>query len=203
MKDINLLLLHCALTTWINKPQSGKWNKQTTLTKHYSQCRGNKWSHLRAGKHQSDELSGLPVPGISYMLFHLRFITILQEGFPGGASGKEPTCQCRRHKRYGFHPWVRKILWRRAWQPTPVFLSGESHGQRSLVGYSPQDCGFRNGWSDWACMHTTLQNISVTILQTEKLSLKGVNILLRDSYRQFHGSRIQMCVYLNRKSTLM
>ena len=34
-------------------------------------------------------------------------------------------------------PWVRKIPWRRAWQPTPVFLPGESHGQRGLVGYSP------------------------------------------------------------------
>ena len=55
-------------------------------------------------------------------------------GFPGGASGKEPTCQCRRR---GFDSWVRKIPWRRAWQPTPVFLPGESHGQRSLVGYSP------------------------------------------------------------------
>ena len=37
----------------------------------------------------------------------------------------------------GFDPWVGKILWRRAWQPTPVFLRGESRGQRSLVGYSP------------------------------------------------------------------
>ena len=33
--------------------------------------------------------------------------------------------------------WVGKILWRRKWQPTPVFLPGESHGQRSLAGYSP------------------------------------------------------------------
>ena len=47
-------------------------------------------------------------------------------GFPCGASGKEPTCQCRRHKRRGFHPWVGKIPWRRKWQPTPVFLPGES-----------------------------------------------------------------------------
>ena len=46
-------------------------------------------------------------------------------GFPGGASGKEPVCQCRTHKRYGFHPWI-KIPWREAWQPTPVFLPGES-----------------------------------------------------------------------------
>ena len=37
-------------------------------------------------------------------------------------------------------PWVRKIPWRRKWQPTPVFLPGESHGQRSLAGYSPEGC---------------------------------------------------------------
>ena len=58
-------------------------------------------------------------------------------GFPGSASGKEPACQCRRHKRCGFNPWVGKIPWRRKWHPTPVFLPGESLGQRSLVGYSP------------------------------------------------------------------
>ena len=61
-------------------------------------------------------------------------------GFPGGASGKEPTCQCRRHKRHRFDPWVRKIPWKRKWQPTPVFLPGKSHGQRSLAGYSPWNC---------------------------------------------------------------
>ena len=43
-----------------------------------------------------------------------------------------------RCNRLGFHPWVGKIPWRRAWQPTPVFLPGESHGQRSLAGYSPR-----------------------------------------------------------------
>ena len=58
-------------------------------------------------------------------------------GFPGGASGQEPGCQCRSHKRLGFDPWVGKLPWTRAWQPTPVFLPGESHGQRSLAGYSP------------------------------------------------------------------
>ena len=41
--------------------------------------------------------------------------------FPGGASVEEPTCHCRRHKRHGFSPWVRKIPWKKAWQPTPVF----------------------------------------------------------------------------------
>ena len=40
--------------------------------------------------------------------------------------------------RLGFDPWVGKIPWRRHWPPTPVFLPGRSHGQRSLAGYSPQ-----------------------------------------------------------------
>ena len=63
-------------------------------------------------------------------------------GFPGGTSGEEPSCQCRRHKRLGFDPWVRKIPWRRVWQPTPGFLPEEfqSHGQGSLVGYSLWGC---------------------------------------------------------------
>ena len=51
---------------------------------------------------------------------------------------KEPTCQCRRHKTSGLDPWIGKIPWRSAPQPTPVFLPGESCGQRSLAGYSPQ-----------------------------------------------------------------
>ena len=51
--------------------------------------------------------------------------------FPEGASGKEPACQCRRCKRRRFDAL-------RAWQPTPVFLPGESYGQRSLAGYSLQ-----------------------------------------------------------------
>ena len=49
-------------------------------------------------------------------------------------SDEESTCQCRRLR---FNPWVRKIPWRRKWQPTPVFLPGESHEQRTLMGYSP------------------------------------------------------------------
>ena len=55
-------------------------------------------------------------------------------GFSGGSDGKVSAC-----RRHGFNPWVGKIPWRREWQPTPVFLAGESHGQRSLAGYSPWD----------------------------------------------------------------
>ena len=50
---------------------------------------------------------------------------------------KNPPVNARRQKRHRSHPWVGKISWRRAWQPTPVFLPGEAHGQRSLAGYSP------------------------------------------------------------------
>ena len=66
--------------------------------------------------------------------------TLSSPGFSAGASGKKHVCQCRRHKRWGFNPWLGKIPWRRAWQPTPVFLPGESHGQRNLAGYGPEGC---------------------------------------------------------------
>ena len=56
--------------------------------------------------------------------------------FPGGANRKESACQYRRLKRLGFDPWIGKIPWRRAPQPTPVFLPAESHGQGRLADYS-------------------------------------------------------------------
>ena len=62
------------------------------------------------------------------------------QDFPSGASGKEPGCQFRGRKRPKFNPQVRKIPWRRAQQPAPVFLPGEFHRQGSLVGCSPQGC---------------------------------------------------------------
>ena len=63
---------------------------------------------------------------------------ILVIGIPWWLSGKESACQ---YRRCGFNPWVRKIPWRKKWKPTPLFLPGKSHGQMSLVGYSP--CGHR------------------------------------------------------------
>ena len=59
-------------------------------------------------------------------------------GLPRWLIGKESTRQRRSCRRPRFDPWVRKIPWRRKWQSTPVFWPGESHGQRSLVGYSPR-----------------------------------------------------------------
>ena len=64
------------------------------------------------------------------------------DGLPRWHSGKESACQCQRHRRCGFVPWVREIPGVGngnpfQWQPSPIFLTGEFHGQRSLVGYSP------------------------------------------------------------------
>ena len=58
----------------------------------------------------------------------------MYNGLPWWFSDKESACQCRKR---GLDPWVRKIPFRRKWQPTLVFLPGEAQGQRSLVGYSP------------------------------------------------------------------
>ena len=63
-----------------------------------------------------------------------------RQGFPGGPGGKEAASQCRSCKGHGVDPWVGKIPWRRTRQPTPVFLPGASHGQKSLAGYSPRGC---------------------------------------------------------------
>ena len=61
-------------------------------------------------------------------------LTVEKEGLFWWLSGKESACNAGEP---GFGPWVRKILWRRKWQLIPVFLPGESQGQRSLVSYSP------------------------------------------------------------------
>ena len=58
----------------------------------------------------------------------------IPQDFPYGSDSKSVCLQCGRP---GFDSWVRKTPWRRKWQPTPVLLPGDSHGGRSLVGYSP------------------------------------------------------------------
>ena len=74
---------------------------------------------------------------LSFCIYSLSRTDPQALGFPSGpVSGKGSSCQCRRPRRCECNPWVRKIPWRRKWQSTPVFLPRESHGQRSLTGYS-------------------------------------------------------------------
>ena len=92
------------------------------------------------------------------------------EGCSDGASGKEPTCQCRKHKRNRFSPLVRKIPWRREWQPTPAFLPGKFHGQRSLAGYGP-----------WGCKKSdTTKNDLAYMLLTQNLG--NMNICIKKDF---------------------
>ena len=80
--------------------------------------------------------------------------------FPGDTNGKEPAYQCKRCKRCEFDAWVGKIPWRRAWQLTPVFLPGKSHGQR-LVGYSPQGRKESDTTSDLARMQSSSNSVLI------------------------------------------
>ena len=77
---------------------------------------------------------------------------LLPCGFPGGASGKEPACQCRRHESVGSIPGSGRSLGGRNGNPLQYSLPGESHGQRSLVGYSPQ--GGQESHTTEATWHT-------------------------------------------------
>ena len=72
---------------------------------------------------------------IHFFIFHMPFtLWNLLQGFPGGSEVKASAWNAGDP---GSIPGSEKIPWRRQWQPTPVLLPGESHGGRSLVGYSP------------------------------------------------------------------
>ena len=75
--------------------------------------------------------SGLPLPSPRVSCNRCKF---QKQGLPRWLNGRESTSQCRRH---GFDFWFVKTSWRKKWHPTPLLLSGKSHGHRSLVGYSP------------------------------------------------------------------
>ena len=68
---------------------------------------------------------------------------------------------CLQCGRPGFDPWVRKIPWRRKWQSTPVLLPGKSHGQRSLVGYSPWGHKLKTKFLPHIYQSTTATNANI------------------------------------------
>ena len=103
---------------------------------------GRTWkTDLVLPPHGEQSLWAAAPPAASWLCSNLSW----KWGVPWWLSGKESTYQSRSCR---FHPWVEKIPWRRKWQPTPVFLPGESHGQRSLAGYSPWCLRIRTQLSD-------------------------------------------------------
>ena len=73
--------------------------------------------------------------GVLHLAFEGTYLHPVLQGFQGGAESARP---CRRHRRPRFSPWLGELPWRRTQQPTPAFLPGGCHGQRSLAGCSPQ-----------------------------------------------------------------
>ena len=67
-------------------------------------------------------------------------VALVVKNLPANAGDLRDVGSKKKKKRCGFNPWEGKIFWRRKWQPTPVFLPGESHGQRSLVCYHSWGC---------------------------------------------------------------
>ena len=96
-------------------------------------------------------LSLQPPSTSSSVIYLWEYVVYTLLTFSWWLRGKESACQCR---RCGFDPWVRKIPWKREWQPTLVLLPGKSHGQRSLAGYSPW--GHKESDTTWwlsTCVH--------------------------------------------------
>ena len=108
-------------------------------------------------------------------------------GLPRWRTGKESTCQGRRH---GVDPWVGKIPWRRKWQTIPVFWPEKSHGQRSLAGYRPQGLQKELGTTWWpnnniASMGHTISAHCLTISNSLHSTLQGGVFKLKDPQEGF------------------
>ena len=92
----------------------------------------------------------------------------IHDRLPRWCSRKESACQCKRHKRYGFDPWVGKIPWRKKWQPTPVFLPGKSHNynvnnslqSKDWVVWSPCFLMIQQMLAIWSLVHLTFLDLA-------------------------------------------
>ena len=110
-------------------------------------------------------------------------------GFPGGTSGKESSCQCRRCKRYSFNPWIGKIRWRRKWQLTSLFLTGKFHGHRNLVGHRPWGCK-ESDTTDYACIAQHRESVLEEIPSLLSITMPARNYL---STASATAKSLQLC----------
>ena len=110
-----------------NRWEAGNWNLYHKQKKLFVWKKGNYWVLLRSWASQVAQVVKNPA-----------------------ANAEDTGRRCR------LYPWFRKIPWRKKWQTTPVFLPGKSHGQRSLVGYSPWGCK-RSDKIKWLRIHSDLE----------------------------------------------
>ena len=115
--------LWAAALTEMSVQRSSIWESRRSGMRGHRMCAQPEWS--------SNPVPGCQSPGLCFGCPPVR----VKYGLAMWLSGKESTCQCRRRR---FDPRLRKISWKRKWQPTPVFLPRKSLGQRSLVCYSPR-----------------------------------------------------------------
>ena len=118
---------HSNIPYWIIPWTGGLWARVMGL-----QRVRHDWA---TNRHTQDQLSLNPENTLLSLGFEMQ--SAVRQGFPRWLSDKESDCQWRRGE---FNSWVGKSPWRRKWQLTPVFLTGKSHGQRNLAGYSPWSC---------------------------------------------------------------
>ena len=115
----------------------------------------------------------------------------IHDRLPRWCSRKESACQCKRHKRYGFDPWVGKIPWRKKWQHTPVFLPGKSHNynvnnslqSKDWVVWSPCFLMIQQMLAIWSLVHLTLLDLACTsgssqFMYSWSLAWRILNIIL-------------------------
>ena len=119
-------------------------------------CWGKNWVQIQRNQFDSLLVVEVAIWSNGEQSFEKKSVITFQSsrGLPGGSEVRNPPVDAGTTGT-----WVQslmgKISCRRAWQPTPVFLPGESHGQRSLVGYSPQGCPESDNWSDLADMQSS------------------------------------------------
>ena len=113
------------------------------------------------------------------------------KGFPGGASGKEAACQCRRPKRLGFDPWVGKSPLSRKRQCTPAFLPRKFHAQGNLAGYTVHGMQrTRHDWSNLACTARFNQNPRSSVRKETGFNLRRHSVI--DTF-DFRDTAVSPC----------
>ena len=109
------------------------------------------------------------------------WLSLCASWLPRWLSGKESTCQCRRH---GFNSWVGKTSWSRKWQSSPVFLPGESPGEWSLASYHP-----------WGCkeLNTNFSETVASSLHDSSFQLDTFKVAKQFMFLQAPGTLVRRC----------
>ena len=157
------------------------WHSQKTNL-YFAQCLVTwKLTGIASAVHKSTMVTAVLATGLSLA----SGLWGRNEVFQLALVAKNP-CQRKRHKRLRFNPLVGKIPWRRAWQPTPVFLPGEFHEQRSLAGYNP--------WSHKES--DTTKQLTLSLIQTLWRKGRGHSIVSQFSVEKYHYREWDDCFCL-------